>query len=111
MIRRLARLGRASEPLAGAAPPTTSSATRLVLVRHGETEHTAQRRYSGRGDVPLSARGLVQAEAAAARVAVVAGQAAVVVSSPLVRCVRTAEAIAEAVGRAPLRRRTGPDRV
>src|SRR5262249_17415190 len=31
------------------APPSTA-ATRLVLVRHGETEMNAQRRYSGRGD-------------------------------------------------------------
>ncbi len=30
-------------------PPSTDSATRLILVRHGETELTAQRRYSGRG--------------------------------------------------------------
>lgn len=35
-------------------PRPASTATRLLLVRHGETERTAQRRYSGRGDVPLS---------------------------------------------------------
>ncbi len=34
-------------------------------MRHGETELTAQRRYSGRGDPPLSALGQAQARAAA----------------------------------------------
>ena len=67
-------------------PPV--SATRLVLVRHGETELTAQRRYSGRGDVPLSPAGKAQAEATAVRVAELTGQVAAVVSSPLSRCVR-----------------------
>src|SRR6185436_12815137 len=41
-------------PAAGAGRPA-GTATRLILVRHGETALTAQRRYSGRGDVPLSA--------------------------------------------------------
>jgi broad specificity phosphatase PhoE/ribonuclease HI len=90
------------ESIGSWAPPVSRTATRLVLVRHGETEYTASRRYSGRGDVPLSARGLAQAEATAPRVATAAGQAAVVLSSPLRRCTRTAEAIAEAVGRTPL---------
>ncbi|MCW2643832.1 MAG: Phosphoglycerate mutase, partial [Dactylosporangium sp.] len=75
-------------------PPSTGSATRLILVRHGETELTAQRRYSGRGDVPLSHKGLLQAIAAAARVTTVASEVAAVVSSPLARCVVTAERIA-----------------
>jgi ribonuclease HI len=75
-------------------PPSTGSATRLILVRHGETELTAQGRYSGRGDVPLSHKGLLQAIAAAARVTAVASEVAAVVSSPLARCVVTAERIA-----------------
>jgi len=82
-------------------PPPTGSATRLVLVRHGETDLTAQRRYSGRGDVGLSTRGLAQAAAAAARVASVVGAAAVV-TSPLSRCVSTAEVIADLVGSLPV---------
>src|SRR5512139_357431 len=49
-------------------PSAGRTPTRLVLVRHGETEHNAQLRYSGRGDVPLSTRGVAQAEAAARRV-------------------------------------------
>jgi broad specificity phosphatase PhoE/ribonuclease HI len=64
-------------------PPSTGSATRLILVRHGETELTAQRRYSGRGDVPLSHRGLLQAIAAAARVTTVASEVAADTKSPV----------------------------
>ena len=83
-------------------PPSADAATRLVLVRHGETVFTAQRRYSGRGDVDLSATGEAQAAAAATRVATVVGTAAVVVTSPLTRCRRTAEAIARRLGPAPI---------
>jgi probable phosphoglycerate mutase len=85
-------------------PRPSDTATRLLLVRHGETEYTAQRRYSGRGDVPLSARGRAQAGATAARVAALAPAVAAVVSSPLSRCTETAEAIAEALGGVPVRR-------
>jgi probable phosphoglycerate mutase len=84
-------------------PRSATTGTRLILVRHGETEFTAQRRYSGRGDVPLSARGLAQARATAARVAALAPTVAAVVSSPLSRCTATAEAIAGALGGAPVR--------
>jgi broad specificity phosphatase PhoE/ribonuclease HI len=85
----------ARTPAPSWAPRSPGGATRLILVRHGETEYTAQRRYSGRGDVALSVAGLAQAQAVAGRVAVLAGPDAVVVSSPLARCRRTAEAIAE----------------
>jgi ribonuclease H / adenosylcobalamin/alpha-ribazole phosphatase len=85
------------------APPSTGSATRLVLVRHGETELTAQRRYSGRGDVPLSHKGHLQAAAAAARVTTVVTEVAAVVSSPLARCVATAEKIAADTNSLPVR--------
>ncbi|HEY0696966.1 MAG TPA: histidine phosphatase family protein, partial [Micromonospora sp.] len=83
-------------------PRPAQTATRLVLVRHGETERTAQRRYSGRADVPLSARGLEQARATAARVAALVPAAAAVVASPLSRCTATAEAIAGALGGRPV---------
>ena len=39
--------------------------TRIVLVRHGETEFNADGRLQGQMDVPLSARGVSQAEAVA----------------------------------------------
>ncbi|MEH1011692.1 bifunctional RNase H/acid phosphatase [Micromonospora sp. CPCC 206060] len=84
-------------------PRTGATATRLILVRHGATELTAQRRYSGRGDVPLAERGATQARAAAARVAALAPTVAAVVSSPLSRCTATAELIAGALGDPPVR--------
>lgn len=85
-------------------PRPSFTATRLILVRHGETPYTEQRRYSGRGDVPLSERGRAQARATAARVAELAPSVAAVVSSPLSRCTQTAEAIAGALGGVPVRR-------
>jgi probable phosphoglycerate mutase len=80
------------------APPSLDDATRIILVRHGETALTAQGRYSGRGDVPLSQQGEAQAMAAGGRVAGIAREVTAVVSSPLSRCVRTAELIAAGVG-------------
>ncbi|MDW3849425.1 bifunctional RNase H/acid phosphatase [Micromonospora sp. BRA006-A] len=84
-------------------PRPTEEATRLILVRHGETERTVQKRYSGRGDVPLTARGRAQARATAARVAALAPSVAAVVSSPLSRCTATAEAVAAQAGNPPVR--------
>ena len=37
--------------------------TRLIFVRHGETDWNAARRLQGQADIPLSAEGLRQAEA------------------------------------------------
>src|SRR5262245_57151838 len=59
---------------------------------------TAQGRYSGRADVPLSARGRAQAEAVAARLAAMGTPVAAVFSSPLSRCTATAAAISVALG-------------
>ncbi len=90
---------RAATPARGSWEPRTSTPLRLILVRHGETTRTAERRYSGRGDVPLTERGLAQASAVAARLAGV--PLAAVVTSPLERCVRTAEVVASSA-RAPV---------
>ncbi|MFG3684341.1 bifunctional RNase H/acid phosphatase [Micromonospora chalcea] len=84
-------------------PRPTEEATRLILVRHGETERTVQKHYSGRGDVPLTDRGRAQARATAARVAALAPSVAAVVSSPLSRCTATAEEITAQVGNPPVR--------
>ncbi|WP_030146963.1 bifunctional RNase H/acid phosphatase [Actinoalloteichus caeruleus] len=79
----------------------TGVPTRLVLVRHGETEYSRQRRYAGRGDVPLTDFGHEQAAAAGRRVArlVADGDSAPVpvVSSPLSRTLDTAKLVADAV--------------
>ncbi|MFB9431437.1 bifunctional RNase H/acid phosphatase [Streptoalloteichus tenebrarius] len=75
--------------------------TRFLLLRHGQTEVSAQRRYSGRGDIPLTALGEQQAAAAAKRLAAF-GDVAAVVSSPLLRTRQTAQAVAEALGVEPV---------
>lgn len=87
----------ATTPSPSSWEPRTEAPTRLILVRHGETALTAQKRYSGRGDVPLSTTGQEQAKAAATRVPVL-GPPAAIVTSPLGRCRQTAEAIAAACG-------------
>jgi probable phosphoglycerate mutase len=74
--------------------------TRMLLLRHGQTALSAQRRYSGQGDPELTELGHQQAAAAAARLAAVPDVAAVL-SSPLRRARQTAAAVAEATG-APL---------
>ncbi|WP_249997636.1 bifunctional RNase H/acid phosphatase [Actinoplanes sp. M2I2] len=84
------------------APPSLENATRLILVRHGESTLTRQGRYSGRGDVPLSDEGEAQAMAAGGRVAGIARDVTAIVSSPLSRCVRTAELISAEVGGVPV---------
>jgi probable phosphoglycerate mutase len=130
-----ATVSKATQPRTAPAAPTwaprqAGEATRLVLVRHGQTVANAHRRYSGRGDVELTAEGEAQASAIAERVATlvrvhaaattrppteVAGEAGepeavgaatpagapVVVTSPLRRCRRTAAAIAQRLGGVP----------
>ena len=71
--------------------------TRLLLLRHGQTELSAQRRYSGRGNPALTEVGRQQADAAARYVAHRGGIAAVL-SSPLQRAYDTAAAAAKALG-------------
>ncbi|HTK67375.1 MAG TPA: histidine phosphatase family protein [Pseudonocardia sp.] len=74
--------------------------TRLLLLRHGQTEMSAQRRYSGRGDPELTALGLSQAAAVAAAIKTVedAGDVVAALSSPLRRARQTAEPVAAALG-------------
>jgi ribonuclease H / adenosylcobalamin/alpha-ribazole phosphatase len=67
-----------------------------LLLRHGQTPMSVQKRYAGRTDAPLTDTGVQQAAAAAKRLAQ-AGIAAIV-SSPLQRTVRTAEEVSAATG-------------
>lgn len=97
-----AQAGITRKPVAGTASPprwtgATASPTRLLMLRHGQTEFSAQGRYSGRADLPLTELGERQAAAAAARLASTNGVAAVV-SSPLLRARQTAEPVAGALG-------------
>lgn len=70
--------------------------TRMILLRHGQTPLSVERRYSGHGDPALTEAGLAQARAAAQRLA--AQPVAAVVTSPLQRARTTAGLVAEAVG-------------
>ena len=79
--------------------------TRLLLLRHGQTALSVERRYSGHGDPELTPLGRAQAAGAAARLAAMPGIAAVL-TSPLRRARDTAQAVAEATG-APLAVRDG----
>ncbi|MDT9693119.1 bifunctional RNase H/acid phosphatase [Streptomyces sp. P9(2023)] len=71
----------------------------FVLLRHGETALTPEKRFSGSGgtDPVLSAAGLRQADAVAAALAA-RGTIQEIVSSPLKRCRQTAEAVAARLG-------------
>ncbi len=74
-----------------------SGATRILLVRHGESTWNAVRRWQGQADPPLTPRGEAQA-ARAARAAVDHGPFDVVVTSTLQRASLTGEIIAVARG-------------
>lgn len=75
----------------------TGSPTRLLMLRHGQTEHSAQRRYSGRADLPLTELGERQAAAAAAHLATVEDVTAVI-SSPVRRARQTAKSVSDMLG-------------
>jgi broad specificity phosphatase PhoE len=74
-------------------------ATTLLLLRHGETPLTAQKRFSGSGgdDPALSVGGRWQASRVA-NALVTHGKVNAVVSSPLTRCRETAGAVAARLG-------------
>ena len=67
------------------------------MLRHGQTELSVERRYSGRGNPALTELGRRQAEAAARYLAQRGGIAAVL-SSPLQRAYDTAATAAKALG-------------
>jgi probable phosphoglycerate mutase len=71
--------------------------TRLLLLRHGQTELSVERRYSGRGNPALTDVGRQQAQAAARYLAQRGGISAVL-SSPLQRAYDTAATAAKALG-------------
>jgi len=67
-----------------------------LLLRHGQTPMSVQKRYAGRSDVPLTDAGVAQAAAAAKRLESAGIDA--IVASPLQRTVQTAEQVAEVTG-------------
>ncbi|MEU9780489.1 bifunctional RNase H/acid phosphatase [Streptomyces phaeochromogenes] len=96
---RAARNVASEAPTAGAAPPDLGTPTTFVLLRHGETPLTPQKRFSGSGgsDPALSETGRHQAERVATALAA-RGTVQDVVSSPLARCRETAAIVAARLG-------------
>jgi ribonuclease H / adenosylcobalamin/alpha-ribazole phosphatase len=76
--------------------PAQGKPTVTLLLRHGQTPMSVEKRYAGRSDVPLTDVGVAQAAAAAKRLATAGLDA--IVSSPLQRAVRTAEEAAAVTG-------------
>ncbi|MFD8287306.1 bifunctional RNase H/acid phosphatase [Streptomyces lavendulae] len=98
--------GHATRPAAGTATatgtgwgPDMGAPATFVLLRHGETALTPQKRFSGSGgtDPELSPAGRRQAAAVAEALAA-RGTVQAVVSSPLRRCRETAQAVADRLG-------------
>ncbi|WP_405180319.1 bifunctional RNase H/acid phosphatase [Nocardia sp. NBC_01377] len=95
------KLALAAAPSSPGWTGAVGSPTRLLLLRHGQTALSVERRYSGRGNPPLTELGREQA-ARAAKMLPTKGDIAAVVSSPLDRARETAEAAGAALG-APVR--------
>ncbi|MEU0402392.1 bifunctional RNase H/acid phosphatase [Streptomyces sp. NPDC006197] len=96
-----AQAGAAGAPAArqGWTGPDMGAPATFVLLRHGETALTPEKRFSGSGgsDPELSTAGLRQAEAVAEALAA-RGTIQEIVSSPLARCRQTAGAVAARLG-------------
>lgn len=84
------------DPAAVLPGPLPAGATRVLVIRHGETTWGADGRFAGREDVPLTDRGRQQALSVADRLRDLGPD--VVLTSPLQRCRLTAQAIGDAAG-------------
>ena len=65
--------------------------THIVLLRHGQTDYNAERRFQGQADIPLNALGVQQAERA--REALSRFEFDAIYSSPLKRALETARLV------------------
>lgn len=74
----------------------TTLPTRTLLLRHGETPLSIEKRFAGVGDIALTESGVAQAKAAGA--ALKGHGIDVIVTSPLRRCRDTAAEVAAATG-------------
>lgn len=93
----VAPVAQAEKPTAPGWTGAVGTPTRMLLLRHGQTALSVQRRYSGRGNPELTAVGRGQADAAAHYLAARGGISAVI-SSPLQRSYDTATAAAKLLG-------------
>jgi probable phosphoglycerate mutase len=71
--------------------------TQIILTRHGHVEWIEPERFRGRADLALTDRGVEQARSTRRRIESL-GPVAAVYTSPLRRCVRTAQIISEPLG-------------
>jgi broad specificity phosphatase PhoE len=71
--------------------------TQIILTRHGHVDWIMPERFRGGADLALTAHGLAQARAASARIRS-SWAVAAVYTSPMSRCLRTAQIIAEPLG-------------
>ena len=69
---------------------------KLYVARHGETQWNALNKICGRTDIPLTERGLQQAQCLASNMA--AKQLNVIIASPMIRAQQTAAAVSEVTG-------------
>jgi probable phosphoglycerate mutase len=75
---------------------STNETTRVLLIRHGQSQGNAERRFGGHTATPLSQLGHAQAEATARALA--SENLTAIYSSDLMRTVQTAEPLARATG-------------
>jgi broad specificity phosphatase PhoE len=71
--------------------------TKILLVRHGHVEGIKPERFRGRSELPLTHRGVSEAQAVARRIAS-AWRPVMIYTSPMQRCIETGHAIAKACG-------------
>jgi broad specificity phosphatase PhoE/ribonuclease HI len=86
----------AVDPAAVLPGPLPTGATRVLVVRHGETTWGADGRFAGREDVPLTGRGRRQASSVAEKIKNL--RPSIVLTSPLQRCRLTAKSIGSGSG-------------
>jgi broad specificity phosphatase PhoE len=75
----------------------SAAMTEIILTRHGHVDWIAPERFRGRADLSLTDLGVRQAQATGRRIAAI-WRVAAVYTSPMRRCVRTGQIIAEPFG-------------
>jgi len=86
-----------ASPIDGAVPaPSRSPASRLILIRHGESTWNRERRIQGQLDPPLSEQGHEQARLVAGRLG--RREVEALYTSDLLRASQTAAPIATTLG-------------
>ncbi len=99
--RRVLSAGADSPVEVAAAPARTASLeppTTMVLLRHGETAMSLEKRFSGPTSEPLTVRGEAMARAAAGRLVTRTSPIEAIVCSPVARAVATAAPVSSALG-------------